>query len=638
MRIILFIIAAFFFLPATSFGQMDTIHLKEVEVREQFPIFSGISKSETDTFRLQRSVSSSLADVLAFEQGITVRTYGDGGLASISFRGADASHTKVEWNGLPINSVMNGQVDFSLIPACPTDRIDLMYGANSMAFSQGSLGGTVQIKSTDFNHLKRGIELKAETGSFGLFNGYGGMVIGNNFLKSFTRISFHRSDNNFSYLNNAVLPEQKMKQENSAFKRLNVMEEIFLNMKNSKVSLHYWQTYADRELPPLMTNVFSSAHFETQSDASSKLIGEWNYSKDCFRFYLKEGIIRSSLNYLLEHFNNNQIVTFMHSESSENIYFSGLGMRYCFSPKIIVNSTWDYNISSVKISEEKSGQGYNKGMNFLHGMIDIESYQIKWLNITALARFNKYDNYNLSVLPALYFSGFNGKKISFKAAFSYNSNFPTLNDLYFIPGGNPGLKPEYGYQADFKTIFKSTTGEILLSFDADLFYSDITNWILWQPTQYGYWTPENIRHVISRGIQTKLSAKIPLSLESNSVISGGYTYNPATTLDEQSRVNQLPYLPIHSAIMSIRIHVSKFEVNAEEICQGKRFVTQNNSYFNTIDSYLLTNVSVGYSFSLKKTNLSIELKLNNLFNQSYQMIHWRPVPGRNGSLVLSFKL
>ncbi len=632
-----YILFFFLFFATGSYAQKDTIHLKEVEVKEQFPVFPGVNKNNADTMRLMKSVSASLSDVLSYEPGLMIKRYGDGGLATVSFRGADASHTKVDWNGLPVNSVMNGQVDFSLIPACPSDHIDLFYGANSMAFSQGSLGGTIRLNSAGISNLTNGIELKSEWGSFGLFNEYGGLVFGNKKWKSFTRLSYHTSENNYPYMNTSVIPNERMTQSDARFERINVMEELFVKLKKSELSVHYWQTNADREIPPLMTNVFSARNVETQSDASSRFITTWNYSNDCFKFYLREGISYSSLYYNLEHYSDNFLVTYIHSRSYEFSNFSGAGMRYCFSPRFIVNSTVDYLSSSVNISEEKSSQGYSKTNGTLNAMIDAESYLLKWVNVSGLARVYKQDNFPAAVSPALYFSFRQGKKLSFKTAFSKNSNFPTLNDMYFVPGGNPSLKPETGYQSDITTIYSGRIGKSALYSETGLFYSDINNWILWQPTQYGYWTPENVKRVVSKGAQVKLSCKIPIH-ENNVFFTGGYTYNMASSVDDQKINSQLPYLPVHSGFVSLRLNVRKFEFYAEQIIQGKRVVSSNYGYFNDLDPYFITNASLQYKFSIRKSDLSIELRLNNIFNESYQLISWRPVPGRNGSVVISFRI
>ena len=54
------------------------------------------------------------------------------------------------------------------------------------------------------------------------------------------------------------------------------------------------------------------------------------------------------------------------------------------------------------------------------------------------------------VIPAFFIDGVLSKKgnIVAKASISRNYRFPTLNDLYFLPGGNPDLKSEHGFTYD----------------------------------------------------------------------------------------------------------------------------------------------------------------------------------------------
>lgn len=41
-----------------------------------------------------------------------------------------------------------------------------------------------------------------------------------------------------------------------------------------------------------------------------------------------------------------------------------------------------------------------------------------------------------------------------KASVSRNYRFPTLNDLYFLPGGNPNLRNEHGFSYDAGVSFE----------------------------------------------------------------------------------------------------------------------------------------------------------------------------------------
>src|SRR5688572_23985310 len=70
-----------------------------------------------DSTTTSRAASGSAADLLRkFGYG-HLRSYGQGGLSTLSLRGAGAGHSSVLWNGLPLQSPLNGQLDLSQVPA-----------------------------------------------------------------------------------------------------------------------------------------------------------------------------------------------------------------------------------------------------------------------------------------------------------------------------------------------------------------------------------------------------------------------------------------------------------------------------------------------------------------------------------------
>src|SRR5690606_11557352 len=94
-----------------------------------------------------------LGDILQSNTGIFIKSYGQGGLATASFRGTAASHTKVLWNDMPLNSSMNGLIDFSLLPIAFYDGIEIDYGGASLEQNSGSLGGSINLKNgVDFTN------------------------------------------------------------------------------------------------------------------------------------------------------------------------------------------------------------------------------------------------------------------------------------------------------------------------------------------------------------------------------------------------------------------------------------------------------------------------------------------------------
>lgn len=79
---------------------------------------------------------------------------------------------------------------------------------------------------------------------------------------------------------------------------------------------------------------------------------------------------------------------------------------------------------------------------------------------------------------------------------SRNYRFPTLNDLYFQPGGNPDLQPEHGFTYDGGVSFAfAKEGRYAVHGEATWFDSYIDDWILWIPLggKQDFWTPKNLK-------------------------------------------------------------------------------------------------------------------------------------------------
>ena len=106
----------FFFMCQFILGQTDSIVLKEVNVTDsQLKKFSN-SKS---ILKINDSVifknRSSLTSLLNFNSTIYFKENGLGMVSSPSFRGTTAQQTAVIWNGININSQLNGLTDFNTL-------------------------------------------------------------------------------------------------------------------------------------------------------------------------------------------------------------------------------------------------------------------------------------------------------------------------------------------------------------------------------------------------------------------------------------------------------------------------------------------------------------------------------------------
>ena len=142
-----------------------------------------------------------------------------------------------------------------------------------------------------------------------------------------------------------------------------------------------------------------------------------------------------------------------------------------------------------------------------------------------------------------------------KASVARNYRYPTLNDRYYQPGGNPDLRPEHGFTYDGGISF-ALGGEAegyTLRGEATLFDSHIDDWILWVQARRGYWTPRNVRKVHNYGAETKVDASVRLSPDWRLGLDAHFAWTPSINYGEPvndadaSYGKQLVYVPEYAA-------------------------------------------------------------------------------------------
>ena len=231
-----------------------------------------------------------------------------------------------------------------------------------------------------------------------------------------------------------------------------------------------------------------------------------------------------------------------------------------------------------------------------------------------------------------------------KGNLARNYHQPTLNDLYYIPGGNPQLKPEEGLMADlgsgYSGVIRNTTFHVTLNG----YYSRINNWIIWLPTPQGYWEPYNMKRVNASGIEvnTGISGKF-YSIEYH--FNGNYAFTRSINRDDpqnwadESIGKQLPYIPMHSANFLVNLSRSAYHLTWLWTYYSERFTTTSNDKTSKLDvlyPYFMNNLYFGKEIKLRQRKLDIELKIFNLFNEDYRTVLQHPMPRRNYSLLIRY--
>ena len=119
----------------------DTNELEEIVLKGNFsPILNSGYNIETISDSILKSTYESFGNLLQNNSNLYFKQNGNGMVSSISLRGTGASRTGIYWNGIPINSSLNGQTDFNTLFANGFDNVEVRRGGGSFGCNLSMIG------------------------------------------------------------------------------------------------------------------------------------------------------------------------------------------------------------------------------------------------------------------------------------------------------------------------------------------------------------------------------------------------------------------------------------------------------------------------------------------------------------------
>lgn len=625
----------------------DTISIREVKVFGKQPIEeAGTMTTKIDTLVLQTLQTHTLSELLSSYSPVFIKSYGRGSSATVSFRGTAPSHTQVYWNGMKVNSLMSGDVDFSLFPVYFIDDMSLQHGGSSLQSGSGALGGSVIINNTADWTDRFSVRYIQTLESFNTDKEYLNLGYGNGKIQFKTRVFSDRSKNDFPYFNYGVLPMHKAVQQNARYNKKGFLQEVYTRFKNQTLSAKLWAYQSDRDLPQLMS-FEGDARKETQNDQNIRAVVSWKVVKEKSKLEWLSGLNMSRLNY----FRSSTEANFVNYDShSEEKSFTN-AFNYNWTPKEALSFDWSFNTSYSTVSAfdraKKEGYDHNRLEFSLLNSAHIQLFP-DWV-VSFLARSEWYDGRIIGFIPSFGTEYWLDKEqlSSFKLNISHNYHQPSLNDLYWIPGGNPDLKPEDGVSGDAAFAYKGKEGRAKFAGQITGFASLINNWIEWRPSVSGatYWEPANLRKVFARGVEIQALEQIKTANALQFNLRGNYSYTATSNIDavhsvDETRGKQLMYIPKHKANLFAETDFKSYYLKMNVPFTGKRYITSNNEesdYEKVLNPYWMVNLALGKKFDWKRLLADVSLNVENLTNQDYMAILYRPMPGRYYSLTVQIQ-
>ena len=657
---------------AASWREKGVVTIREVPVWGRRPMKSiGVQETRLDSLILKENIALSIADVLTFNSPIFVKQYGRATLSTVSFRGTGPSHTQVTWNGMRINNPMLGMTDFSMIPSYFIDDASLLHGTSSVNETGGGLGGLVRLSTAPADIRGFGLQYIQGIGMFKTFDEFLRLEWGDEHWQVSTRAVYQSSANDFKYRNRdkkeniyddemnivgSYYPTERNK--SGAFDDVHVLQEVYYDTRRGdRFGLNAWYINSNRELPLLTTDYADDKQFENrQREHTLRSVLSWDHYRSDWKVAAKAGYIHTWMAYDYRKDPGSGIMnSITRSRNKVDTFYGQADGEYTpngnwfFTAGVSAHQHLVESIDKDIILQQggKDIVGYDKGRIELSASVSAKWRPTERLGLSAVLREEMYGT-KWATVPAFFADCQLSKRgnIVAKASVSRNHRFPTLNDLYFLPGGNPDLRSESGFSYEAGLSFAVGKENVYsLSGSASWYDQHIDDWILWLSTPKGFFSPRNIKQVHAYGVEMQASLAVIPARDWKLTMNGTFSWSPSINEGEpispadQSVGKQLPYEPEFSATVTERLTWRSWGLLYQFCYYSERYTMSSNdiTLSGRLTSYLMNNLSLDKAFALKWADLTLKGTVNNLFNEEYLSVTARPMPRMNVEFFIGIR-
>ena len=560
------------------------------------------------------------AAVLRRIPGLFVRQAAPGQLATLSYRGGNASQTAIFWNGIPLDSPQLGLTDLSFLSTAAFDQLVLAPGGNTAANGSGAVSGAIDIVSGGTYGEGWRARTTHRTGSFGQLDnaldvGYGGN--GNHSDQHWsTRTRLYRrfARNDFRFRALPDLPIQTQTHARTAMSGW-VQNSSYSGYKYG-AQLALWHQRADRQLPALTTQRRSEA---TQADR------QWRVSLhpridlgEATRLSLLSGYVRDRIDYrdplvrLVAPSGSTQY--FQQVRSLHTDYLGRTHYRYT------IEATYRYQYFRATADGYPNGVSESRHALGARAELSTEDWSVE-----LALRQGLVDGQRLPFTPALSGAYRLGAHWSVDAQVAYTYRYPTLNDRFWEPGGRAELRPENGWSQTAGLTLRAGGWHYRLA----AYHRLLRDWILWAPAPGSFvFTASNLARVRSYGLEQSARRAFTVGERQRLILGGQYSFARSANLVALSvpRIGageQLFYTPRHQAAAHLEYRLADWSARLETRYTGS--VLGINA---DLPSYWLTDLRLGRNLTYERFGGRATLGFYNLFDVWYQAVERRPAPGR----------
>jgi vitamin B12 transporter len=496
--------------PTQQAGKPDTKKLDDIIVTaRRIPELISLVPRSIEVItesQIKAYGTEKLADLIESIAGLTVIRYGGyEGVNSVLFRGSPSNHTLVLQDGVPVNDMLTGTVDLTMIDMSDVDRVEVVKGGMSSIYGSDASAGVINIITGSKD--KKILNAEASYGSFD------------------TQRYILSSDYNIFKVDYSLAgadEESPGYAPNSDF--IKRTADLKLSFDGDAVTSKLYGHYLKREMGVPYNDNGPSLNAR-QSDENYSLNVDEDIKIPVVNMKVL-GFMRSGDLY----FRNPDI--FIDARQQKREYQSSVIFTYDQQGAISAMEGYENNYSNVISSDF--------GNKSISNQASISNVSLKLFNDALVANAGFRADFNSS------YGNSTGENISAKYKFQDGAElyasveksfaFPTFGDTFWpndgFEKGNPNLRPEIttSYEAGIKK-----KGDVI-SEEVSCFMSDIRDLISWSADQgTGLYMPFNLNNAEISGAE----AKVDLAITDSVSAYARYTYltakDKATNADLPNR-------------------------------------------------------------------------------------------------------
>jgi vitamin B12 transporter len=549
---------------------------------------------------------------LSTQPGVSVRGATAGGGQTVSVRGSRSEGVLVLLDGHPVNDPITGSADLSSVSVASLESATLVRGAGSARHGSGALAGVLLLRSRRPQGSTASAALRVSS-----FGGIGGDLYvsrSGRAGRAALSVAWDEARNDFEY-ENRMLPGAPVETRvNADGSRLSAA----VSAARGPIQVGVRYDGVERGSPgPMGTAMFDRARWSNRR--TSITAGLQGRSAG---LSVRAGWLGTRWDPGLA------------SDAAERDAVDGaivVNNRTGGALDLLLGGRLSYEAlhgDDLPATVTRAVGGVSVARSFQLGRASVEP---------ALSVDGSSDQWAVSPEIGLAIAADAGLTIRARAGQAFR--LPTFGDLYFAPAlrvrSNPDLEPER-VRLDAELGLRGQWRRGRFEFEADIgaWHRITDDPIVWLASAAAVWSPRNLDRLVSTGLETSFRASTAGSESKGWRLSGSATLD-RSRLGFSDNQNPMPYRPGTTGSLGLE-HWSR-GLTARALLRWTGSRTTSVAGTRTLQGFLMLDVALAHALPVGSAPLEIEGRIDNLFDQRYEVVELYPEPGRRLSLTLRLR-